>query len=151
MDNQLTEHLSSEAILAYLYASDDEGDKVSRHLAGCETCRSRVAALPEARKAVEQEYRPENEISFDFLTAQRQRIYSRIDQERRFGWLFVARRWATAAALIVAFASGLAIYEHSTTPQQPNISDAQLAGEVSQFAANSTPQPAEPISALFQE
>lgn len=147
----LSEHLADEEILGFLYAGAAQESRVALHLANCADCRRLLQSMPAQRAATEQHYSAANDVSFEFLTAQRRSIYARIERQENAGWWFGTRRWVAAAGLAVALASGVAVYEQQTRPPQPAISDAQLAAEVGQFANDSTPQPAEPISALFEE
>jgi hypothetical protein len=142
-------HLSDEELLDGFYAGSLPGE----HLNRCAECRARLKDLSGQRLALETDYRPEDELGFDFLAAQRRRIYTRIDQRQSGGWFVGVRRWATAAGVIVAIGGGLAVVEqqHRSQLERERLSDAQLVADVSQFAASSEPQPAAPLRALFAE
>ena len=92
----------------------------------------------------------EGEVPPERLTAQRERIYHRMESGRfRFNLRYVP---ALAGAGALAFA--LLVYSpapqvRKTVPVQ--ISDAQLYADVYQMVASSEPKAAEPVKGLFEQ
>lgn len=93
------------------------------------------------------------DVSFEFLAAQRRRIYSKVTQPVRWWSHFEVRRWVSAAATLLAVGGGLLLYEENHRQQlmDNKVSDAQLAQEVSSMAQDSEPQPTAPLQKLFEE
>lgn len=147
-DDQLIEHL-------YGIRAEDE------HFSFCQHCRERALAMQSRRQSVEDEFGAKDEVSFEFLAAQRRRIHARLDQTTRWRQVFHATRWAPTAAALFVLSAGLIVMKETQplgigghAAQQvvkANVSDAQLAAEVSQLADDSEPSPTAPLQALFEE
>jgi hypothetical protein len=150
MEN-LSKHASDDELLAYLYAGETGAGS---HIAGCRECRFRLEGLRNSRAEIEAQYRPEEDVSPEFLASQRRHIYARIDRGDASNWRFMLRRWTSplaAAALVVA--AGITLVEQRPHPsaQHPKISDEQLAVEIDQFASDVDTEPTAPLRALFEE
>jgi anti-sigma factor RsiW len=121
------------------------------HLAVCAECRARGAALLSARNTRERLVPVADEVSTDFLAAQRRSIYARLAQPARTGF----RRLASAAAALLVIGAGVLTYQEQHHPTatppaaQPHISDAQLVNEVAAMGQDTEPAPVAPIEELF--
>lgn len=142
-------HWTDEQLIAHFYGIGPEDG----HLTGCAECQSRAAAMMGSRKSQEQAALVADQVSFDFLAAQRRRIYARLAQPARIGF----RRLASAAAAVLVIGAGVLTYQEQQQHQSMNrimtenrISDAQLASEVSQMGQDSDPAPVAPIQELFE-
>ena len=117
------EHLSEDALLDAVYGI--AGSEAEAHLHGCADCARRLHEWQEKRASTV----PSVEIPGDFLSAQRRKIYERIEHPSRKRWL-----WAPGLAAACALAVGIFIY-HPVPREQPvnkpaEISDAQLFGDI---------------------
>jgi hypothetical protein len=138
------EHLSEDTLLDALYGI--AGNDAETHLRGCADCAQRLHEWQEKRAATAASI----EIPGEFLAAQRRKIYERIERPSRKHWL-----WAPGLAAACALAVGIFVYHPA--PQQhpvnksPEISDAQLFGDI--YSMEQTPEPAAaaPARALFEE
>jgi hypothetical protein len=147
MESKVSGHWTDQQLIEHLYGVGAE----DRHLNGCAECQGRLNSMQARRQAVDRTA-PEGDVSFDFLAAQRRKIYARLTEPRRFWSQGQLRRWASAAATILVLGGGLLVYEdHKQQSMDNKISDAQLAQEVSSMAQESEPQPTAPLQALFEE
>lgn len=146
MESKVSGHWTDEQLVAHLYGVEGgEG-----HFESCPECRARLSQLQANRAGTEAGF--EDAVSFDFLAAQRRKIYARLT-ERGSWWSRVQiRRWASAAATVLVLGGGLLVYEERREQAAHNrLSDAQLAQQVSSMAQDSEPQPTAPLQALFEE
>jgi anti-sigma factor RsiW len=144
--SKVSGHWTDEQLVEHIYGVGPHDG----HLESCLECRGRLASLGQHRQAIERSAAGDG-VTFDFLAAQRRRIYARLSK-RTPGWSRLGiHRWATAAVAAVALTSGVMIYENTQLHARSNVSDAQLAQEVSQIASDSEPQPIAPLQALFEE
>jgi len=144
------EHLNEDALLDAVYGI--AGSQAEAHLRGCTKCAQRLNEWHEKRAAAVESV----EISGEFLSAQRKKIYERIERPARMHWW-----WAPGLAAACALAIGVFAYPsvlhsiHPATKQQPDkraeISDAQLFGDVYSMEQSLEPAAAAPARALFQE
>ena len=150
IESNLSGHWTDEQLIQHLYGIGPE----SQHIEACGYCRDRLANMVAARRMVDSEASPQEQVSFDLLAAQRRSIYSRIAKSP---WRLAlpVRRWAAGAAMVLLLGSGVVVYEqnqhHQAVQNQSKLSDAQLAQEVSQLAQNSEPSPTAPLEGLFDE
>jgi hypothetical protein len=93
------------------------------------------------------------EASYDFLMAQRRRIYAKLSQPANWWTGISVSRWAPAAAALLVLAGGVVVYDQRSRQVTVNrhMSDAQLAQDVSCMAADSDPPSTAPLRALFEE
>ncbi len=94
---------------------------------------------------------PEQEVSSEFLAAQRRSIYRRLD-EQRGNW--ISMRWALSLALLLLmFAGGLTLQRRFKTAPgiSSTISDDQLFSDLSAMEQSNEPKAIEPMHGLFQE
>ena len=136
------EHLSEDALLDAVYGIAEK--HAEAHLQGCAHCTQRLQEWHEKRAAAES-----IEIPSEFLTAQRKKIYARIEQPARKRWL-----WAPGLAAACALAVGVFVY-HPEQPKQAErrteISDTQLFGDIYSMEQSPEPAAAAPARALFEE
>ncbi len=140
-------HWTDDQLIEHMYGVGP-GDG---HLDACSDCRVRLSAL-EARRAGLNAV-SDTAVSHEFLAAQRRRIYARMAQPVRV-WRYVQfRRWASVLATGTLLAAGLLYYEnvHQQADLRSQLSDAQLAQDVSSMAQDPEPSPTAPLQALFEE
>lgn len=141
-------HWTDEQLIASLYGVGPEND----HLRHCQKCESRRASLWSNRGALEDTEPNEKELSFEFLAAQRRAVCERLAARPAWpsipGW----RRWAPAAMALLLLGGGAAVYEkhHAGQVAGSQLSDAQLAFEVSRMSQDWQDQPAAPLQGLFE-
>ncbi len=156
IESNLSRHWTDEQVIAHLYGVGPEDG----HLSSCEHCRQRVSDMQARRTSVQERSGTDMGVSLDFLAAQRRRIYAKLDQPVRWWQVFQSRGWAPAAAMLCVMGAGLiaieqthplGIGQHGQPAVKANVSDAQLAAEVSQFADDSEPNSTAPLQALFED
>ena len=142
-------HWIDDQLIAHLY-SGCSGDG---HLDNCLKCRGRLTAMQLRRKSIESGENFAEEVPVEFFAAQRRAIYARLSEPVRLWPAWPVRRWASAGATILVIVSGLFVYENSHRRHVPEdqVSDAQLALEVSESVQNEEPQPTAPLQGLFDE
>jgi hypothetical protein len=116
--SNLSGHWTDEELVNSLYGVGPE----SNHLEGCADCQARLADMRANRTSLE----IAEDISFDFLAAQRRAIYQRLEQPVRW--------WSS-------FSVELA---------KERAADAKLLQEVSAMAMDSGSASAEPLQGLFE-
>ena len=143
VESNLSGHWTDEQLIEHLYGIGPE----NKHIDECVECRERLAAMVASRHAIESASAPLEQVPFELLAAQRRAVYSRLSRP------FHIRRWAAAAATVVLLASGVLMYEQNQQPAPPpqQVTDAQLADQVSQLAQDSEPAPAAPLEGLFDQ
>ena len=147
MESKVSGHWTDEQLIEHLYGVGCEDP----HLHACAACQARLSSMQAQRQALDGAASHED-VSFEFLAAQRRKIYAMLTEPRRFWSDGQLRRWASAAATILILGGGLLVYEdHKQQSVDNKISDAQLAREVSSMAQESEPQATAPLQALFEE
>ena len=142
IESRLSGHWTDEQLIEHLYGVGPEDG----HLQICGECQARLSAAQSVRLRLETDLASDSEpAGYDFLMAQRRRIYARLNEPAK-SW---TGHWAPALAMLVALAGGLVIYDHGF--RQERVSDAQLAREVSCMASDSEPPSTAPLHALFEE
>jgi hypothetical protein len=140
-------HWTDDQLIEHMYGvGPDDG-----HAAACPDCRVRLSKLEARRAALNAG--SDNEISHQFLAAQRRRIYSRMAQPVGMWKAIQIRRWASALATGTLLGAGLLYYQnvHQQAELKNQLSDAQLAQDVSSMAEDREPSPTAPLQALFEE
>lgn len=147
IESKLSGHWTDEQLIENLYGLGPD----DRHLEGCAVCQERLSVMQANRRALEVE--SSQDVSFDFLAAQRRQIYAKLTQPVRWWSRFEIRRWVSAGATVLAVGGGLLLYEENHRQQlmDNKVSDAQLAQEVSSMVQDSEPQPTAPLEELFDE
>jgi anti-sigma factor RsiW len=139
-------HWTEEELIAHLYGvGPDEG-----HLDGCTECAARLNRMQRERRAHEAQHNPQDEVSFEFLAAQRRQIYNRLSRPASS----LLRRLAPAIAASLVLAGGLLFIQtqhQQEGPVQVKASDTQLVEDVGWMATNSEPAPTAPLRALFED
>lgn len=141
-------HWTDEQLIASLYGVGPENN----HLDECAQCRERLSALGANRQSIECEVGgSDDDVSFAFLAAQRRKIYARLS-ETAYSWRRLpVWRWASAAVTVLVLGSGFAIFEqHQRESAKNQISDAQLAQEMSRMSQDLEAQPTAPLQGLFE-
>ena len=140
-------HWTDDRLIEHLYGVAAE----DAHLADCAACRARLAALEANRRGIESLAREEP--SFDFLAAQRRKIYARMAQREPWWASGAVRRWASAAVMALVLGGGVLVYEEREQRQavENRVSDVQLAQEVSSMAQDAEPPSTAPLQGLFEE
>ena len=139
-------HWTDEDLIASLYGVGPEDG----HVQTCAECQGRLASLEANRRAIEAG--EHDDVSFEFLAAQRRKIYSRMTAPQSWWSNFPSRRWASVATAVAVLAGGLFVYQQRRQQIVHNeVSDAQLAREVSCMVQDLEPHPTAPLQALFEE
>lgn len=148
--SKLSGHWTDDQLIEQLYGVGPEDG----HLHVCGECQARLLAAQSVRLRLETDLASDGEpAGYDFLMAQRRRIYARLSEPAKSWTGVLARRWAPGFAMMLALAGGLVVYDHGFRHERVDrhVSDAQLAREVSCMAADSEPPSTAPLQALFEE
>lgn len=139
-------HWTDEQLIASVYDVGPAND----HLDGCEACNLRRSALAANRAELEMAACAGQDVSFQFLAGQRRAVYEKLEGRSAvfLGW----RRWAAIALSLLILGSGAALYElrHARQVARTQLSDAQLALEVSRISLDWQAEPTAPLQALFE-
>jgi hypothetical protein len=151
IEHQASPHWSGEQLIEHLYGiGPDDG-----HLEHCQECRERLLEMQAHRQRIEADSIPEESVNYDFLMAQRRKIYAKIAQpENWFSWIYSGspmRLKASAALAFLGLSGGLLFYQqkHHQPASADRVSDIQLARDVSQMAQDPEVEPTAPLQALF--
>ena len=146
IESELARHWTDDELIAGSYGVGPEDG----HLEVCARCRGLLAQMNTRRKMVNEAGR--EEVSFEFLAAQRRSVYARMAEPVRWWSRYHMRRWASAAATVAVLGAALFYYENARQQNMAagQLSDAQLAQDVSTMAANSEPSPTAPLQSLFE-
>lgn len=149
IESKVSGHWTDEQLIAHLYGVGPP----ERHIENCADCQARLLGMQSQRQAAEELGASPVDVSFEFLAVQRRKIYEKITESTRWWSHLQLRRWASAAAGLAVIAGGLLIVEHDRRPRgmPNNISDAQLAQDVSRMAENPESPATAPLQALFEE
>jgi hypothetical protein len=145
MDSAQSRHWTDDELIDHIYGvGPEEG-----HLRACSGCRSRLAGMEE-RRAISIDA---GEVSDNFLSAQRRNMYARMAAPVRWWRRFHVRRWASALGAGSVLAAGIFYYENAQRLNQATdqLSDAQLAQDVTSMAQSAEPSPTAPLQALFEQ
>ncbi|MBV8070929.1 MAG: hypothetical protein JO270_13550 [Acidobacteriaceae bacterium] len=147
IDSARPGHWTDDQLIDYLYGVGPQDG----HVDACGECRVRLAKIQARRDAVN--FGSGDEIGHEFLAEQRRRIYARMAQPVRWWQEMAVRRWTSALATGGLLAAGMLYYESVQRPRRPvnEVTDAQLAQEVSSMAQDPEPAPTAPLQALFEE
>src|SRR5690348_12967601 len=148
--SKLSGHWTDDQLIEHLYGVGPEDG----HVQVCDECQARLSAAQSVRLRLETDLASDGEpAGYDFLMAQRRRIYARLSEPAKSWTGVLARRWAPGFAMMLALAGGLVVYDHGFRHERVDrhVSDAQLAREVSCMAADSEPPSTAPLQALFEE
>jgi hypothetical protein len=140
-------HLTEDVLLDAMYGIAGDGHQA--HAGACPECAGRLIEMRQRASVGMDALNTSGAISDEFLSAQRRKIYQRIDQpSRRLWW------WAPGLAMASALVVGILVYQPHRAPtpaSHSEISDAQLFSEV--YSMERTPEPSAtaPVHALFEE
>lgn len=139
-------HWTDEQLIASLY---DVGP-ANHHLDSCGACNLRRSALLVHREELEAVAHAGQDVSFQFLAGQRRAVYMKL--ESRSVVSLHSRRWASVALTMLILGSGAALYNLHRARQvaETQLSDAQLALEVSRMSQEWQAEPTAPLQALFE-
>jgi hypothetical protein len=142
--SNLSGHWTDEELVNVLYGVGPEG----KHLEGCADCQARLTDMRANRAKVE----TAQDVSFDFLAAQRRAIYQRIEQPARWWSSFSVRRVAAGIATVAVLTGSAYMYEQNRAVEmaKERAADAKLLQEVSAMAMDSGSASAEPLQGLFE-
>jgi hypothetical protein len=140
-------HWTEEELIAHLYGIGPEDG----HISNCAECAHRLQTMQSGRIECDSVYPEADQVSFEFLAAQRRKIYQRMAEPLGREW---RRRFAPALAASLVLVGGLFLYEEQRPAQSPAVvkaSDTQLVEDVGRVAMNPEPPPVAPLRALFEE
>jgi hypothetical protein len=149
IESNVSGHWTDEQLIAHLYGVGPQG----LHIEECAHCQARLLGMQSHRQAAEELVSAPGDVGFEFLAAQRRKIYEKLTEPVRWWSQLQLGRWASAAAALLVLGGGLLIFEQDRKPPAVpnNISDAQLAQDVGRMAENSEPPATAPLQALFEE
>ena len=147
-DSSARPHWTDEQLIASLYGVGPENG----HLHECEECKSRRSLLLGNRNASEVAASTEGDVSFEFLARQRRAICENLDARSAWRTTSGLRRWVPVMLTLLILGGGAAVYQerHARQLAASQVSDAQLALEVSRMSQEWQAQPAEPLQGLFE-
>ena len=145
IESRLSGHWTDDQLIEYLYGVGPEDG----HLQVCGECQARLSAAQSVRLRLETDLATDGEpAGYDFLMAQRRRIYARLGEPAKWWTRISVRRWAPVLAMLLVLAGGFFMYDQRS---RQNVSDVELAREVSCMAVDSEPPSIAPLHALFEE
>ena len=147
MESKVSGHWTDDQLIDYLYGVGREDD----HLSGCVGCQARLSSMQGNRRTFESSGSLADDVSFEFLAAQRRKIYGKITEPVRWWSHGQFRRWASAAVTVLVLSGAMFVYEQKHQQGDNRVSDAQLALEVSNMVQDSEPQATVPLQQLFEE
>lgn len=141
-------HWTDEQLIASLYDAGPE----TGHLDRCEECKSRRLSLLANRNAFEAIASVNQDVSSEFLARQRRAVFEKLEASSAWPSLPALRRWVPVGLTLLMLGGGVAVYEerHARQVVGFQLSDAQLALEVSRMSQEWQAQPAEPLQGLFE-
>jgi hypothetical protein len=139
-------HWTDEQLIASLY----EVGPANNHLDSCGACVLRRSVLLANREKLESLAHPGLDVSFQILAGQRRAVYKKL--EARSAVPLHWRRWAPVALTVLILGSAAALYDLRQPTKVPGtqLSDAQLALEVSRMSQDWQAEPTAPLQALFE-
>jgi hypothetical protein len=140
-------HWQDDDLLVRLYGLEPERREALHALESCPECSARFDAFSQRRR----QGLSASPVSDDFLRAQRQAIYAKIEDRKRsplHSW-----KVPVGATAVVVFL-GVLLQQPAPKPiEEPvaAVSDAQFFSEIATLASDDEPRAAQPIKALFSE
>jgi hypothetical protein len=140
-------HWTEDELIAHLYGIGPQDG----HIEHCGECAKRLQSMQDARSLSEAAAASSVEPGFEFLAAQRRRIYQQLSTvgQHRLAW-----RFAPGVAASLALACGLLFFQQQHSNSSSPVakpSDTQLVEDVGRVAMNPEPAPVAPLQALFEE
>jgi len=141
------QHLNEDVILDAVYgiASQD----AEEHLRACQDCSARVSEWKQRQASVIGTGELSNELTSEFLAAQRRAIYQRIEAKPSR-----ARLWAPVLAAACALTVGVFVYRPGSEPKPVAVAegnDSQLFADVFSMEQSDEPAAAASVRVLFEE
>jgi len=138
-----SEHWTDDQLIDRLYGVGPSNG----HFENCADCQARFASIETRRRQIPMD----ESVSDNFLAAQRRAIYARLEQPRRWWHAWPLGRFAAVAAMFVALAGTVTLYQSHRREIAESRADAQLAQDVSQMSFESEPPATAPLKGLFVE
>jgi hypothetical protein len=141
-------HWTDEELIASLYGVGPEDG----HLDRCAKCKLRQDVLVDARRMHEAVQTNGEGLRSEFLSAQRRAVYEKLEARESWKVGLAWRRWAPAALALLILVSGAAVYErhHALSMAESQLSDTQLALELSRMSQDSQSESTAPLQGLFE-
>jgi len=134
-------HLTDDQLIDRVYGIEPDGG--SAHLAECDVCSARWSAFEQRHR----EMIPARPVAAEFLTAQRRKIYLRLDQQPG-----TRLKWVPALVAACLLAVMVLVHRPAQPPaRNPDTGDAQLFSEVYSMEQSTEPRAASPIHELFED
>lgn len=149
IESKSSGHWTDDQLIAHFYGIEPAVGNDDRHLESCSDCKTRLQGMLARRAEIRESA---DEVDPVFLAEQRRRIYARLTQPIHWWQTTSLWRWASAGAATAALGTGLLLFSDGNHLSKPdaNVSDAQLAQEVSAIAGDTEAPPAAPLKALFE-
>jgi hypothetical protein len=149
IESKLSGHWTDEQLIGHIYGIGP----ADGHLEQCSKCKERLSAMQRRRQIVETASSDLYEKDIHFWAAQRRNVYERLSRPEPWWSQGTIRRWASAAATILVLAGGVFFYQENQKKHwtENQISDVQLAQEVSSMSQDSGSPATAPLEALFEE
>jgi hypothetical protein len=146
IESKVSGHWTDDQLIHHIYGlHPDDG-----HLVACSDCRQRLESMQSARLKIDSA--GEGDPNHLFLEAQRRTIYHRFSEPRPWWSQAPVKRWGSAVATLFVLGGGLFVYQDQHRRSLENqISDAQLAQEVSFMSQESESPATAPLQALFEQ
>jgi hypothetical protein len=135
-------HWTESDFQNWLYGLRDQ----DQHIVECPVCRGEIERLGRERERITASPAVSDEVSHEFLAAQRRRIYQRIEAPRHNPF---ALRWVLSAAMLLLMIAGITFQQ--LRKSVPAISDEQLFSDLSSMEQSAEPKAIQPIHNLFEE
>ncbi len=135
-------HWTENDFQHWLYGLKDP----DQHLDECPACQAQIERLKLKRERITASSALSEEVSPEFLAAQRRAIYQRLEQPLHHPF---ALRWVLSAAMLLLMIAGITFQQLHKTP--PAISDEQLFRDLSSIEQSAEPKAIQPIHNLFEE
>lgn len=142
-------HWTDEQLVAHLYGVGPD----TVHLDQCLVCQARLNSMRAVRRTAEAPEHLDSLADCEFLSRQRRAIYEKLVQPARWWQAISWRSWASLAATVIILGGGAAVYQEKRLPPTKagtQLSDAQLAQEVSKMSQESEAQLTAPLQGLFE-
>lgn len=149
IESKSSGHWTDDQLIAHMYGAEPAVGIDYRHLERCGECKARLQGMLARRKEITENA---SDVDAAFLADQRRRIYTRLTQPIHWWQTASLWRWASAGAATAALGTGLLLFSDGNHLNKPdaNVSDAQLAQEVSAISLDTEAPPAAPLKALFE-
>ncbi len=141
------EHLSEDVVLDAIYGIAEQD--AEEHLRSCPDCAGRVSEWKQTRALASGTGELSNELTGEFLAAQRREIYQRLSEKPPR-----VRLWAPVLAAACALTVGVFVYHPGKEPKpvaNAEVNDSQLFADVFSMEQSFEPAAAASVRVLFEE